>query len=368
MTPLFFFGTLRHPALIDAVVGDTSHIDLGTAILPGYSVHAVAEGPFPTIVEDHAGAVEGVLAEGVTAVDLARLDYYEGAFGYVLIDVTLADGRAARAYMPPAGMWTPEGGWSLEDWARDWGPLSVTAAQEVMSYFGIKPPKEIAGMFPMIRARAWSRLNARASRHGAGTLNGKVEVATRRRVYANYFALDEYDLQHERFDGQMTDTVTRAVFLAADATLVLPYDPVRDRVLLVEQMRMGPMARADASCWQLEPVAGRLDPGETAEEAARREAMEEAGLQLGDLHPVGETYTSPGNSSEFYYTFVGLADLPDAVAGLGGLEEEHEDIRTHLMSFDTLLELCDSCRIANTPLALIAYWLARHRDRLRSPS
>lgn len=368
MTPLFFFGTLRHPALIDAVVGDTSHIDLSRAVLPGYAIHAVAEGPFPTIVEDTGGEATGVLATGVTEANLARLDYYENAFGYMLIDVTLADGRAAQAYVPPAGLWTTDGPWSLDDWARDWGPLSVIAAREVMSYIGVKPPDEIAEMFPMIRARAWSRLNTGTSRHGAGTLQGKIDITARRRVYANYFAIDEYDLQHERFDGHMTETVTRAVFLAADATLVLPYDPVRDRVLLVEQMRMGPMARADASCWQLEPVAGRLDPGETAEEAARREAMEEAGLQLGDLHAVGETYASPGNSSEFYYSFVGMADLPDEAAGVGGLEEEHEDIRAHLMSFDALLDLCDTRQVANTPLALIAYWLARHRDRLRSPS
>lgn len=368
MKSLFFFGTLRHPALIEAVMGDTAHLQQRVAELPGYAVHGVAEGSFPTIIKQAGGVTSGILAEGATQADLARLDYYEKAFGYTLVDVTLSDGQAACAYMPAPNMWTPKGPWSLADWVSDWGPLSVIAASEVMRYRGVKPPEMIAAMFPMIRARAWSVLNAGRSRHGAGTLRGTVEVAEKRRPYASYFALDEYDLRHTRFDGRMTETATRAVFIAADAMLVLPYDPVRDRVMLVEQMRIGPFARHDAECWQLEPIAGRLDPGETPQQTAHREAMEEAGLTLETLHPVSETYASPGNSTEFYYSFVGIADLPDDIAGIGGLEAEQEDIRSHILPFDELMTLCDTQQIANTPLVMIAYWLARHRDRLRGPS
>lgn len=368
MTALFLFGTLQHPALIEAVIGDTAHLRQRAAELPGYRVNGVAEGPFPTVVAQAGGVTSGILAEGATGEDLARLDYYEQAFGYRLIDVTLSDGQAARAYMPPPGMWTPGGPWSLSDWARDWGALSATAAREVMSYRGAKTPREIAGMFPMIRARAWSVLNADHSRHGTGTLRGAVHVVEKRRAYANYFALDEYDLQHTRFDGGTTDVATRAVFLAADAALVLPYDPVRDRVMLVEQMRIGPFARQDSACWQLEPIAGRLDPGETPQQTVHREALEEAGLTLETLHPVSEAYASPGNSTEFYYSFVGIADLPEDVTGVGGLQAEQEDIRSHIMPFEELMSLCDTRQIANTPLVMIAYWLARHRDRLRRPS
>jgi nudix-type nucleoside diphosphatase (YffH/AdpP family) len=155
------------------------------------------------------------------------------------------------------------------------------------------------------------------------------------------------------------------VFRPPDAALVMPYDPVRDRVLLVEQVRMGPLVRGDRRVWQLEPIAGHIDPGESPEEAARREALEEANIALESLEPVAQSYTSPGNSTEFSYLFVALADLPDERAGQGGLDCENEDIRSHLVSFDALMELCDSLQIANSPLLVGAYWLARHRERLR---
>ncbi|WP_299671615.1 NUDIX domain-containing protein [uncultured Roseobacter sp.] len=367
-TPLFFFGTLQHPPLLAAVLGDIGHVTLAEAALPGYRTSAAREGPFPVITVQPGAVTSGLRAEGLRPEDVAKLDYYEQAFGYRLIDAPLADGRTARVYIPLQGLWTPDGPWSLEAWARDWGALSVEAAREVMRYRGRKTPEEVGVMFPRIRARAWSRINAARSRHGAGTFPGEIDLIDQRRVYAGFFALDEIDLRHTRFDGDLSDEMTRGVFVVSDAALVLPYDPMRDRVLVVEQMRVGPLARGDATCWQFEPVAGLIDPGETPEETARREAMEEAGVTLGALHPVGESYASPGNSTEFYYTFVGIADLPDAAAGLGGLEAEQEDIRAHLMSFEDLMRLCDTLQAANTPLVMLAYWLARHRERLRSAS
>lgn len=365
MTPLFLFGTLRYRPLLEAVLGPSDHLALTPARAPGLLVCAAIEGPFPVIEKAPEAVAEGVLVTGLTAKDHARLDYYEGAFDYALASVVLEGGSVAEAYFSAADRWTPQGLWSLDNWVQQWGALSVLATREVMRYYSIKSSAEVADMFPMIRARAWSQLNATRSRHGEMTLSGHVDIEAQRRPYAQYFALDEYDLRHARFDGSMTPEVTRAVFLAADAALVLPYDPQRDRVLLVEQMRMGPLARGDRTLWQLEPIAGRLDPGEAPETAARREALEEAGLEMGALTLVAETYCSPGNSSEFYYVYVGLAGLPDTAAGLGGLASEQEDIRSHVISFDKLMEMCDTQKIANAPLVMAAYWLARHRDRLR---
>jgi nudix-type nucleoside diphosphatase (YffH/AdpP family) len=137
-------------------------------------------------------------------------------------------------------------------------------------------------------------------------------------------------------------------------------------VLLIEQFRAGPMARGDAGAWHLEAMAGRIDAGETPEQAGRREAVEEAGLALGDLLEVASYYPSPGAKAEYLYSYVGLVDLPDGAAGIFGEAEEAEDIRGHLISFDHMMDLVSSGEIANAPLILTALWLQRERARLRA--
>ena len=131
-----------------------------------------------------------------------------------------------------------------------------------------------------------------------------------------------------------------------------------DRVLLVEQVRTGPIARGDASLWQLEPVAGLIDPGETPETTAYREAEEEAGLTLTSLVPIAETYSSPGGSADFLYLFIGLCALPDVTSRLGGLATEGEDIRSHIFAFETVLDMAERMVLANLPLTMAIYWLA----------
>ena len=173
MKNLFFYGTLRHIPLLEVLMGrPAGELQITTAQLSGYAVSAVAEGPFPMISEQTGALAEGVLVGGLSDVDMARLDFYEGSFAYDLRSVTLDDGQLAEVYVPQAGLWTADGPWSLAQWERDWGEMSVIAAREVMGYFGQRSGDEVAEMFPVIRARAASELRARASLHGADTFDG----------------------------------------------------------------------------------------------------------------------------------------------------------------------------------------------------
>jgi len=247
------------------------------------------------------------------------------------------------------------------------GDEAEALAAAVMAAFGQVSAAQMRQRLGSLRVAAASRIRAMAATDRAlrsGT--GEVQVTQKRQAHAGFFGLEVMDLTHRRFDGQMSPLIRREVFVSGDAVTVLPYDPQRDRVLLVEQFRAGPLGRGDPLPWQLEAIAGRIDPGETPEDCARREAVEEAGLVLGTLEKVAEYYPSPGAVAEYLYSFVALCDLPDGVAGVFGAEEESEDIKGHLLSFDRLVEVMATGEIGNAPLLLTTLWLQRERARLRS--
>lgn len=374
MDTLFFYGTLCHRPLLDVVLGPHGgDVDVTAAELPGHAVYWVAGQTYPVIRKARGQTAGGIRVSGLTPEGIARLDFYEGGYGYVLQGVQVVSDTGAtvpaQVYFPKEQTLPPGDPWSLSDWQVRLGRMTVLAAQEVMGHFGHASPAEVAQRYPSILARAAARVNARSTapttqRYRAR--DGDVEVLARREPYAGFFSVEEYDLRHRRFDGGMSDPVSRAAFISADAATVLPYDMMRDRVLLIEQFRLGPMARGDTQCWSLEAIAGRIDPGESPEAAVRREAMEEAGLRLGQLHRVYSYYPSPGAKSEYIYSYVANADLPEEAAGLGGLAHEGEDIRAHVISFDKALALLENGELENAPLILSVLWLARNREWLRS--
>lgn len=366
MADFFCYGTLCHAPLLAAVLGRDCAAE--AADLAGHAVYWAAGHAFPLIVEQSGGKAAGVLLRGLSAEDVARLDFYEGGFGYRTrgVNVDTASGPVlAQVYFPEAGRWQAGQAWSLADWLDRFGPTAVATAGDFMALYGVKPAEAVQRRYGHMLVRGAARVRAGAAAPASLRLEGAVTVAARREPYAQFFAVEEYDLSFQRFDGSRSPTVTRAVFISGDAVTVLPYDPVRDRVLVVEQFRTGPFARGDNQSWQIEAIAGRIDAGETPEEAARREAVEEAGLTLGALLPVASYYPTPGICAEFLYSYVAITDLPDGAAGVFGVEGEAEDIRGHLIGFDDLMALVASGEVSNAPLIMTAFWLHSRRAGMR---
>ena len=102
-------------------------------------------------------------------------------------------------------------------------------------------------------------------------------------VYRGFFSVEERSLSYRKFNKEQSAVVTRSALISSDAVIVLPYDPINDRVLLIEQFRMGPYVKGDEAPWVLEPIAGLIDAGETPESAGIREAREEAHLKIEKL-------------------------------------------------------------------------------------
>jgi nudix-type nucleoside diphosphatase (YffH/AdpP family) len=371
---LFFYGTLRFPALLQTVLGRTLPDDaLQPAHLPGYAVHWAEGQAYPLIVAAPDGGCDGILARGLDSQDVARLDFYEGGFGYVLRPVTLRAGGdtgvAAQVFFPPDTSDAPRPGaaFDLDDWADQWGAISLRAAAEAMDFHGRMTAAEMVLHLHGIRRRAASWLAAQIRPADPGRdLDRDVEVLEHRRPHLDFFGHEDMRLRFRRHDGTMSAPLERSALLVGAASVVLPYDPLRDRVLLVEQFRAPVYIAGDRAPWVWEPVAGLIDAGETPQQAARREAFEEAGVDLTRLEPVAEVYSSTGSSGEFLHLFVGIADLETLPRGGGGVDAEGEDIVTRLMSFDDLMAAVDARQFADMPLVTAALWLARHRDRLRN--
>lgn len=364
MQDVFLWGVLCHAPLRRIVLG--RDVPVRDAVLPGHAVRADGNGwPVLAAAGTEAG---GLLATDLCADEVARLTFYWGGAGPVAAKVRVA-GKQQPALTFGAGAAAGGPDWHLADWGRVWGETATLAAADAMALMGTKPAAEVRARQAQRLTRAGASLRAARQpsptglrRHAAP---GDVKVTARSEPYARFFAVEEYDLTFRRFDGSTSASVNRAVFVSGDAAVVLPYDPVRDRVMVIEQFRPGPFGRGDPQPWLVEAIAGRIDGGETPEDAARREAREEAGLELAGLVPVADYYPTPGAKAEYLYSWIGLADLPDGAAGVGGVADEHEDIRVHVIPFARLKALVASGEVNNAPLLILAMWLERHRETLR---
>lgn len=190
-----------------------------------------------------------------------------------------------------------------------------------------------------------------------------VEVLARRPVWQGFFRMDVLRLRHRLFAGGWSEEMERELFVRGPAVVMLPYDPFRDQVVCVEQFRIGALDMP-YSPWLLELVAGIVEDGETPEDVARREAHEEAGLDVGELEFICRYQVSPGGNTEEILLFCGRIDASRA-GGLHGLDSEHEDIRVHVFDFDAAEAALQAGEVRNAAGIIGLQWLALNREDLR---
>ena len=191
----------------------------------------------------------------------------------------------------------------------------------------------------------------------------RVDLLAHATVYQGYFRMERYRLRHRRFDGDWSAAMDREVFVRPPAAAVLPYDPVRDAVVLIEQFRIGAFA-AGVEPWLIEIVAGVVEADETPEAVVRREALEEAGCAIADLEPIGRVLPSPGGDAELIHLYCGRVESA-GLGGLHGLAGEHEDIRACVLPFAAAFARVTEASVTNANALIAMQWLALNRDRLR---
>jgi ADP-ribose pyrophosphatase len=189
------------------------------------------------------------------------------------------------------------------------------------------------------------------------------EVGEEMTVYQGFFNMFRLKVRHTLFRGGWSGELTRELFHRGTCVGVIPYDPVNDTVVLIEQFRVGAI-KYKADPWLLEIVAGAVEEGESPQEVARREALEEAGCEIKHLIYIHEYFTTPGGSSEKITLFCGIVDSTN-LGGFHGLAEEAEDIRVEVVSFDTAWGLLQNGVIDSSTPIIALQWLAMNRERLR---
>ena len=192
----------------------------------------------------------------------------------------------------------------------------------------------------------------------------KAELVDHVVAFQGYFKVGRYFFRHSLFQGGQSPIIRREVFERGHAAAVLPYDPLRDEVVLIRQFRAGSYV-AGRHPWGWETVAGIIEEGETPEEVVRRESVEEAGLAIGDVIAMHSVIASPGAMSETCVLFVGRVDTTNA-GGVFGLESESEDILVKVVPFTEARAMLDRGEIDNATAVIALQWLALHRDDVRS--
>jgi ADP-ribose pyrophosphatase len=182
--------------------------------------------------------------------------------------------------------------------------------------------------------------------------------------FQRHLRLDTFRFRQRLLSGEWSGARDYDVLRRGPAAAIVLYDPDRDQVVLIEQLRL-PALLAGASPWQVEVPAGLVDADATPAAAALREVAEETGLvPAGPLIPIQRYMPSPGASDENVQLYCARVDASGA-AGVHGLADEGEDIRVVVKSFAEVEALLDAGAIENGHSLIGIYWLARHRERLR---
>ncbi|MBI6253281.1 ADP-ribose diphosphatase [Proteus mirabilis] len=190
-----------------------------------------------------------------------------------------------------------------------------------------------------------------------------VELISKKTRYKGFFRMNEYRFKHRLFKGGWSAEVKREVFERGHAGVLLAYDPKRDEVVLIEQIRI-PAYETSQTPWLLEVIAGMVEEGESPEEVVRREATEEAGITIGRCKSIVSYLSSPGGASERMYVYVGEVDATTAT-GIHGLACENEDIRVHVVSREQAYQWVEEGIIDNAASVIALQWLQLHHVTLR---
>ncbi|OOF86637.1 ADP-ribose diphosphatase [Rodentibacter ratti] len=193
-----------------------------------------------------------------------------------------------------------------------------------------------------------------------------IEILNEDVVYDGFFTLKKIQFKHKLFAGGESGIVTRELLIKGAAAAVIAYDPKKDAMVLVEQVRIGAAYHPEPnrSPWLLELIAGMVEKGERPEDVALRESEEEAGVSVTNLTHCLSVWDSPGGVVERIHLFAGKVDSTKA-KGIHGLACENEDIRVHVVKREQAYQWMCEGKIDNGIAVMGLQWLQLNYAQLQ---
>ena len=182
----------------------------------------------------------------------------------------------------------------------------------------------------------------------------KYKIINKKNLYSGFFSLDKYEFIHEKHNGEWTSAVEREVFSGAHVSTLLPYDPIKKEIILIQQFRAGALSRYDEN-YLLEIVAGIVDEGENPEQTAIRECFEETGCEVKKIHPIQSYFPAPGSSESYYHLYLGEIQAFEGER-IKGLEKENEDILVKSFKIEEVKQMLKEKKIMNGLTLIALQW------------
>lgn len=296
-----------------------------------------------TVMQEEAVDISVQTSDVITAQLLEQADWV----------ITLCDHADAHCPAVPDGVKRMH--WGLPD------PAAAHTAESDR----LEPFRETRQQIKQL-VQQWFAEQELSAACSAGFTSEDVQLS-RETVYRGFMQLQKIQLRHRLFEGGWSDTFERELLVRHPAVMVLLYDPQQDAVVMIEQFRVGALqdgATEKPGPWLLETVAGIVEPGESLEQVARRETLEEAGCEVGELEQITQVLTSPGGSNETITLFCGRVDAR-GLGGVHGLVEENENICVRVINYETALQALAAGIVRDATSTIALQWLQLNRHELR---
>ena len=185
-------------------------------------------------------------------------------------------------------------------------------------------------------------------------MSPKFKILDKKNIHDGFFKMNEVTLKYKKYNGDWSNEIKRELFGGAQVSAVLPYDPINKKIVLIQQFRPGTISK-DNQNYLDEIVAGIIDSGETPEDTAKRECLEETGCEVNNLRLIQGYYPAPGSSESFFHLYVGEVVAPKKEI-IKGLESENEDILVKSYSFEQVKEKMENNKILNGLTLIALQW------------